>query len=254
MVGKLIKYELKALLRITLYVGIGALVVAVIGRIILAASPNTLSGTLFGMLAIYAACVALIMSFVASVSQFFRSFFTGEGYLTFSLPATPSQLIVAKLISALISTFYGAAVAVLSILIFASGISPDLLEEMGVWFAEYWKVASEYLSSDPLLIVEYICRFLVGLPVSLLFFYLLISVGQLFTNGRKALVFILTVAALIALSVISVYLFDPLMDLLAERVSVHLANWTIVAVFLGCDLGMFFLIRYILMHRVNLIV
>ncbi len=252
MVGKLIKHELRALFRIILYVGIGAIAVALVGRILCAADQGPV-GMVFSTLAIYAALVASLMAFVTSVAQFSRSFFTGEGYMTFSLPATPTQLILSKLISALIATFYGAAVAVIAVLIYISGFGSEVWEGLGESLHEFAAVIGGFLSSDPLLILEYLLLILASLPMALLFFYLLISVGQLFTGGRKVIPFVLTVVSLIALSVIDVYLFDPLWQITTET-SLHLTNWLQIALYLLADFGMFFVIRYILTHKVNLIV
>ena len=253
MVGKLIKHELWALFRIILFVGIGAIVVALLGRIIYAADSESIYGVLFSLLAVYAAGIGLVMAFFASVAQFSRSFFTGEGYMTFSLPATPSQILIAKLVSAFVAMFYGLLVTAISILIFLSGIEPEYLEAFRVVFGELWDIVTNYLASEPLLIFELVLLAIVSLPLSLLFFYLVISVGQLFTGGRKGLTFVIAIAAIILVSILNSYAFQPLLDLCLE-LDKHFYLWVEILVYAALDVGMFFAIRYILTHKVNLIV
>lgn len=48
-------------------------------------------------------------AFVSSVVQFSRSLYTGEGYLTFSLPVSTDQLLIGKMLAAIIAMFVGAA-------------------------------------------------------------------------------------------------------------------------------------------------
>lgn len=253
MVGKLIKHELKALFRVILFVGIGVVIVALIGRIIYAADPDSIAGLSFGFLAIYAAIVAALMAFSTSIVNFSRSFFTGEGYLTFSIPASPTQLIVSKLIAAIIANLYGVAVMTVSIAIFFSGFDQEALRRFGDVIGELWRNFLDYFGGDPMLLVEEIIQFIVSLPLLLLFFFTAISLGQLFTNGRKAITFIIAIGGLIFASLFMTYLYHPLQETMLE-ISLHLVNWVDIALGLALDLGMFFLIRYILMHRVNLIV
>lgn len=253
MVGKLIKFELKALFRVILYVGIGAIVVALIGRIILAADGESLTGQLFSALAIVTAACGLFMAFTTSVAQFSVSFFTGEGYMTFSLPATPVQLIFSKLAAAIVATFYGIAVAAICMMIYLSGIGESALKALSMMVKEYGNFFWLYVSSDPLFGVEFALRLIASVPMGLLFFYLIVCVGQLFTRWRKGMTFAIAVAALLLVSILNAYGVEPVLELCTEKVSGHLAAWVQIALYYGLDVGMFFLIRYILMHRVNFI-
>ena len=53
MVGKLIKHDLKSLIRGLLFVGIACLLLAVVGRLLVAADPEGYMGILFSVFAVY---------------------------------------------------------------------------------------------------------------------------------------------------------------------------------------------------------
>lgn len=247
------KHELRALFRVLLYLGVVVLVLACVARLLLLADPEGFFGIMLGGIAIYMSVIVCFAAFITSITQFSRSFFTGEGYMTFSLPATPSQLIGAKLLSAIIASLFGVVVAILASAIFMLGLGGDVWAEISSAFGELGGMINSYFSSDPLLAVELILIVLSGIPMTLLFVYLIISVGQLFTKARKGITFGIAIGAIVVLSILQQYCCTPILNA-AETVSPHLSAWIEIVVNVALDVGMFFLIRYILTHKVNLIV
>lgn len=65
---------------------------------------------------------------------------------------------------------------------------------------------------------------------------------------------LIAIGSLFVLLLFSALVYQPLLDLLALNVSVHLANWLDILVVLLIDAGCFLLVRYILSHRAILIV
>lgn len=254
MVIKLIKHELKALFRTLLYLGAVAVVLSVIGRIFMATDPEGLFGILFGIIAIYLAVIVSAAAVLTSVQRFYRSLFKGEGYMTFSLPVKPTQLILSKFLSALIASLFGVVVAVVTCLIFFSGLGAEFWVQMGNFFGNMGAYVQSIFSSDPLLAVEGVLAFIAGIPMTLFFFYSVICIGQLFTAHRVGITFGIGIGVLIVLSILEGYCIDPLVTLMAERVSPHLGMWFTIILYIGADVGMFFFIRYILSNKVNLIV
>lgn len=252
MVGKLMKHELIALLRTLIYVGIVVLVLAVLSRICLAVEAMWywlfLSVSLGMGIFVLCAC-----AFLTSVSRFWTSLFTGQGYMTFSLPATPSQILTAKLLSALVATFFSVIVSVLALLI---AFAPDfsVLFDGDVEIGAIIDTMMVYLSSDPLSAVEGVLYLITALPMALLFIYLAMSVGQLFTKGRKGITFLIMIGGYWLISMINMLAFAPLMDTISELVGYHATQWIEIAVNIALDVGMFCLIRFILLRKVNLIV
>ena len=254
MVIKLMKHELRALFRIVLYLGIATLGLTIIGRLLMLGDPESVLGILFCVIGIYLGLIVVLSGFIWSVRQFYSSLFTGEGYMTFSLPVTPMQIIWSKLLSALIMSLFGSVIFLASFSIFATALPPEAIQEYGQIFAQLFDALGTYFASDPLLAVEAVIQFILLLPMELLFFYAVISVGQLFTKGRKWITFTIGfVALVIVLPILTGYCLDPILEA-ASRVSVHLSSWISIILYAGIDVGCFFLIRYILSHRVNLIV
>lgn len=253
MVGKLIKHELSALFRTLVCVGAVVLVLAILTRI--GAAVGSTVFTVFTAVCLVVGILVLsACAFFTSVARFWTSLFTGEGYMTFSLPATPSQILLAKMLSAFIVMIFGLIVSAVAALIALSGISPDAWSVFGEDLYELFNVISVYVSSDPLIATEAAVYLLSLLPMSLLFFYLVMSVGQLFTKGRKGITFLLFIGVYWAVSLLNMLAYTPMIDKISELAGIHVSMWVQIAVNLALDFGMFFLIRFILLHKVNLIV
>ncbi|MDE6058443.1 MAG: hypothetical protein K2G44_00115 [Clostridia bacterium] len=254
MVGKLMKHELKALFRGLLIIGIVVLVFAGIGRLLIATNPNGYIGVLFAIFAIYLSLIAIFAAYIGSIAQFSRSLFTGEGYMTFSLPVTPTQLIISKLLSALIATWFGVAVCAASCGIVLTAVPAEVMDEIAAMLGEVWQQLSAYFASDPLLVVELVLILISSIPMGLLLMYLIVSVGQLFTAHRKLITVAIAIGCLlIVFPILNAYCLDPILDL-ATKVSIHLADWIQILLYVGIDIGSFFAVRYILKNKVNLIV
>ena len=130
MVKKLMKYELKSLfsgLWITLIILAG---MTLFMCILLRTNGTKLTdkmdfgdilgiAILFVMLYLYSVMASVIVPIAIAGSRYYNNFFKGEGYLTFSLPATAEEHILAKHLSGMIATAIGAVGALASVLIVA---------------------------------------------------------------------------------------------------------------------------------------
>ncbi|MCI8499906.1 MAG: hypothetical protein HFE28_04780 [Clostridia bacterium] len=254
MVGKLMKHELRALFRVILAVGLSALVLSGVAALFVWLNPQGYLGILLFFLSIMMSSVLLFVGIIFSIRQFYASLFTGEGYMTFSLPVTPMQLLWSKLISALLASLFCSVIAILSWLMLFGSLSPTIIQELGVLFGDLFDVILRAIASDPLLVVEFALLILVSIPSTTLCIYSVISIGQLFTNHRKAITLVMGIALIyVVLPMLSNFCLTPILEA-AAKVSLHLPSWICIFLFAGCDVGMFFLIRYIMLHRVNLIV
>lgn len=253
---KVLKHELYALFRVLIFFAIGVLVFAVIGRLsLLPPAENETAdalATLFSLFHLLAIYSFVIVAFALGVSRFYKTLFTGEGYMTLSLPVSSDKLIWGKLLAALIGMFFAVAVSVLSALIYVIGdrvTLQSLFSTLGLGFTFLW----EEIAADPLIAVELVIFLVVTLPAPLLSSYALLSVGQLFTAHRKGLTFLLFVAFVILSSVFSDVCMMPILEA-ADGVSPHLSVWVYLLIILAVDVGSFFLTRFILRNKVNLIV
>lgn len=247
MVKKLMKHELRALFRALLYSGVVALLITALGCLFVLGDPNSAAGAFFSVMGMYMAVIVFAMAFIVSVSQFARSLFTGEGYMTFSLPVTPTQLLLAKMFSAIIASLFGFAVALLCFYMAFGALGG--LDELGALFNQIGTVITE----NPGIATEYIIMMIVTVPMGLLFFYLILAVGQLFTKARKGVSFGVGIAAFVVLSLFEMLTWNPLINVIADW-NIHFAIWLQTIVYLGVEVGIFFLIRHILIHKVNLLV
>lgn len=254
MVRKLMKHELIALFRIAYIPAIVMVGLAILLRI---SAEGTNEGNIafvviLTMFYIFALCATLIVSYVLGISRFYKSFFSGEGYMTLSLPATASQLIWSKLLSSLIVMAFGTVSCLLSACVFFIGLPGEFYAEMIEVFGELGQLISFAIQQEPMLLVEAIIQFIAMLPAGLLVFYLVISIAQLFTTkNRKGMIFLIYFGGAFICGIVSSLVVEPLMGLMAE-VSYHLSMWMSILFYVAVDVGCFFIVRYILTHKVNM--
>ncbi len=266
MVGKLMKHELYALFRIILWISIAVVLFAVISRLLLSetivqtagsaeAGVNLLLVTVL-LIAFYMFSIGalVIAAWAVSVSRFYKSLFTGEGYMTLALPVTADQIIWAKLLSALIAMFYAAVVSVGSLFILFAGTVGDAID-LGGLLEELGAIIQEMTAVDALLIVEEVLLCIVSIPMSILLLYAGMSMGQFFTSHRTGMILLIFGALYIVVNVISVVGVMPFFTYLEANVAgaAHIINWIRIAFIAAVDVGCFFLVRYILRNKVNLI-
>lgn len=253
---KMLKHELFALFRVLVFFAAAVIAFACLGRLMIYLETNKNEATLsvmFVMFYVFAIFALIIAAFALGVSRFYKTLFTGEGYMTLSLPVKSTSLIWAKLLSSIIAMAFATVVSVLSLTIFLIGVDPEIIESISWGFSVAFDEIGAAIAAEPLYFFEGLVTFVLSIPMSLLVFYALISLGQLFTAHRKALTFVFFIAFYIAAQMFSLLCFAPIMSA-AESVSPHLAIWVLNVFIAAVDVGCFFLIRYILKNKVNLIV
>ena len=195
MLGKLIKHDFKALSRILIPTSIaiiGATILATLGIRFTATSYASYEDNfIVGLMktATIALSVILIIAifaaffFIAFVvfQRFYKNFMTSEGYLTFTLPVSTSNLLWSKVITAYIWLFISAIVGLLSLFIFmlfgttTSGFAnPEVFRGIGQLFRA---LAANYSSGITVLIVEMIFLVIIAVGVNILQIYLALVIG-----------------------------------------------------------------------------
>ena len=176
--SKLLKYDLRANLKIFLFIWPAILVFGLLERIALMAElPVKISAifvnltTVLFVLAVIAACV---FALVISVIRFYSGLLRDEGYLMFTLPVRPWQLVLSKLLTALLTLVVTGLVSFVSVGILFGGIRgllPSIrtsLEQSFGGIINGWGIA--------LLVLLVV--------VSVLQIYLSCSIGHLFRRKR----------------------------------------------------------------------
>lgn len=253
MVGKLIKYELMRIARIAAVPAVAVLGLAVIFRISLIGFTDfdALRAVLlaFYILAIVA---TLVVCGWVGIVRFYRTLFTGEGYMTLSLPVTCDQLIIAKLISSLIAVVCGIVVCIFSgiILFLGQSISVSMIvNEFLRFFGEFIPALTEHYSA--MIVVEYVLLAITGIPQSMLIFYLVMSIAQLANKNRVLIAVALYFGGAFVLSTLST-MTDPLVYHMF-KFSPHLYIWLLIALSAVVDIACYLAVRHIIKNKVNLL-
>lgn len=187
MLGKLIKYDLKYGVRIFVVLHVLLLLACSFGRffymdkINFNAPVNTILSPLFIFCSVF---FLLFMAVCFGISalvavRFYKNLFTDEGYLTWTLPATATQQLWAKIISGVIWEAGNLLLCSLAFLILVSGDNVT---------TAYAAVASEYTQylGMPISQFGFYCLVfgLFGTIGSVIMIYLCIAVGHLFPAHR----------------------------------------------------------------------
>ena len=186
MVKKLYKHEIQAYLRVWIPMQIVLLGIALLGRLIQLFESEAVVYNVINTSSIVAYVLAAVVAvgfvFVFSVVRFYKNLFTAEGYLSFTLPVTPTQHILVKLFTALL--FYAATIVtvLLSVCVITMG---DVLCEVGKAIGYLWRVLWKEVGVHfGFYIAELTVLLAVLLMTTVLLYYACMSVGQLSNKNR----------------------------------------------------------------------
>lgn len=187
MLGKLIKYDLKYGARIFIIIHAIIFAASVLGRFLFlerldfSADANRLIAPITLFITLY---LLLFISLNIGVSilvaaRFYKNLFTSEGYLTWTLPASPLQHLWSKIISGTIWLVLNILITALSVIILVTGDNST---------AAYARIASDFTESFGMTVSQYgLYMLLFSLFCSLgcvIMFYVCIVIGQLFPGHR----------------------------------------------------------------------
>lgn len=195
MFGKLLKYEFKTTSKWYLLITLIALGLSVITGVIGGSATNgfvdmetnsmqIITGTL-GIL-IFGGVIGLYLSnYYIIIRRFYSNLYGREGYLTWTLPASPHAIILSKFVGALVASLY-----CLFLLFFSGFITIIVMGAvMGQDLSPVFRIISEAFSHS---IAYWIIIWWIFTTASGIFlFYVSIALGQLFQNrrGLKAILF-----------------------------------------------------------------
>ena len=252
MVGKLIKHELFSIVRVAVIPAVIMVLLAVLSRIMLETSSMDVAIIIltFYIFSLYA---TLFIGYFFGIHSFYQSLFTGNGYLTLSLPVTADQLIWSKLISAITVMFASLIIGALSACIFFIGLPADALEEIREGILVIGDLIFDFTNGKPLFFFELVLIIIFSIPMTLLVFYAVMCVGQLFTSkNRKGIAIALFIGFVFVWSILRQIAVEPVLEK-ATEVSIHLAMWIRIIFYAAVDVGCYFFVRYIIKNKVNLL-
>jgi|GEM_PF-218882 len=222
MLIKLIKYDFKSMLRIFVPLWISLLVVSVVNRFTIRLSSNYMTSTLYGhgsnAYGVYTASNS-IASLVAGLVMFLfgilitamfviaaiiivQRFYTGllrdEGYLMFTLPVSPGQLVLSKGLAASILLLVNCLVTFMAIVILSAG--PE--------WSEFFATLREYiqlynLGNISFLITLCVISAIVAIVYGICMIYTSMALGHLAKRHRILLSFVAYIGISWGVSIIS---------------------------------------------------
>ena len=178
MLGKLLKYELKATSRVFIPLYIAILVVSIVNGL----SLNLEILNIQGLATIVLMCLFIslfVITIVVTIQRFNKNLLKDEGYLMFTLPVSSKYLVLSKYLTSLIWTFLSFIVALLSFtIIFTIATYGDFnysyfINEFNLLFSNMLNlnILGQFLKIILLMIISY--------TIFIFNVYLALSVGQL---------------------------------------------------------------------------
>ena len=187
MLGKLMKYEWKATAKFFLPLYLVTLILTPITRVItnlemFKKGPlSVISGT-FILTYVLMMFALFIVSFVLVIYRFYKNMVTEEGYLMHTLPVTPAQHIISKLIVAFCWNVISCIVFLLSLFIFF--FSPELITDIRNIISELVEGLKLLNTNGVLFIIEMAAMALIGLVHYILYVYVSIAIGQVISRHK----------------------------------------------------------------------
>lgn len=220
MLGKLMKHEFKALGRYFLPMFVFLVVLTPIFSLIIRATDWTSDE--FGIMAalstmsiigfVFMVYALIVAASILIVIRFYRTTATSEAYLTFTLPASPDQILISKWLVATIWQILAAiilAICIVAMVLICGLCTPsELIKYIGEFF-DIIISSPETIGINLTAFVLLPILFLVSALVSTLQYYCCVMIGQLFNEHRVLASIGVYVVMYLILQVISTIVMIP---------------------------------------------
>lgn len=260
MLRKLVKYELKATLRLLIPLYLILLIISIINRIVFSMNGYdgqfNIIGQFFMVTYITSIFGVTITTLIYMVVRFYRNLLTDEGYLMFTLPAKTHELITSKLLVTLLWTIISiAAVLVSTFIVFATPDSINFtLEGIRGGIGAFNR---EVGGSWVLVLVEFILTILLGIVAKILMVYASIAIGQLFSKHKIIGSFVAYIAIYTIIQFLMMILIIPIGLFMSNK---PIEAWILPQLFFPITLvilavgsvGFYFVTNYIFKRKLNL--
>lgn len=267
MLGKLLKYELKATSRVFIPLYIAILVVSIVNGL----SLNLEILNIQGLATIVLMCLFIslfVITIVVTIQRFNKNLLKDEGYLMFTLPVSSKHLVLSKYLTSLIWTFLSFVVAFLSFTIIFM-IPTYKYFDFSYFINEFNLLFSNMLNLNILgQFIKIILLMIISYTIFIFNVYLALSVGQLpiFNRFRNVSSFIgfLVINLLIsyAQNIVSLFVNDASVNIEAiDNINYSINSVTsivskglniAIVINLIIILVLFFATTYILDKKLNL--
>ena len=191
MLKKCLRYDLKSIFVYWIFGAIAMLIMSIPGGLALRSQEIHMNDTqhfpweIFVLMIVYFVGIAFfILTEILVYVRFYKHFFSDEGYLTFTLPVKRRTLFTSKVLNGVIFQAASITVIIVSVIIMTLFIPVSPQEDapvdiIGTFINEGWVIA--YL-------LECLVLFVILLFLSVLFTYLIITIGATIVRKNKILV------------------------------------------------------------------
>lgn len=192
MFGKLLKYEFKATYKwyLILFAVLAALSILMGITAASTTTPSHLQSNYDSSTSVYWALYGFLMlllvsagsgvylsNMIITIVRFYKNIFGREGYLTWTLPVTTHQVLLAKLLTAI-------TWSLLCTISLGLSFSCLLFTASTISHANIFDILDFFKNMDVAYILLYLVRQFLQLVSGILFLYLAMSIGHLFKNNR----------------------------------------------------------------------
>lgn len=183
MLGKLLKYEVKATGRVFLPLYAVLVLYTLLGRLVMNLEPvqQAFGGMIAGLMLILYVCLVaavLVVTVVMAIQRFYKNLLTDEGYLSHTLPVSTTELVTSKLLVAAGWMVLSVALVAASVLLLVGGL--EIFGDLRVSLANLTGELSRIGVAPWAFWTELAANLLVQLLANFLMFYAAMSIGQLF--------------------------------------------------------------------------
>ena len=278
MLGKLLKYDLKSLSKLIFPMSLIALLATALGCGLIAFMNSFSSGVRTsvidiivdmscGMMIFF--CVLALIAFgitvqIILIRRYYSSFFTDEGYLTFTLPVSTHSLLISKTVSAVLFSFYACIIEFVCVIgyILTAVTCFDGIDALGQIPEELFRmISSEYGIDYISMFITYCTLFFVGQAVSVMIVYLSFTIGSVIATKHRVFagigIYLLITAIMSTLqSVVSsvvLFVFDAESSFLYATGSWLLITlWITIVIMVTVGVVCYFIMHYLLKNKLNL--
>lgn len=268
MLGKLLKYEIKATARLFLPLYLTLMVFAVINRFFVA-MPNIGDGSMsiksFAMvisMIIYITLIIgmLLLTLIVMIQRFYKNLLGDEGYLMFTLPVQSWKHILSKLAISMLWTAISGVIAICSVL-FISSKNFSISELYNMLSMSYSQFIQYFGASAYLINFQVVVLGLLALASSILTIYAAIALGHLFNKHKLLASFgmyiVITTISQILMTIASAIFFNqsiftPNSNFIPSASLVTGILLLFILYYGAFTAGYFALTNYILKRKLNL--
>ena len=204
MLGKLIKYDFKAMARTMapIYAVLLALTLIFSGMVRLHFDEG-LVFSIFAILFVFALVGSMFASVIFTVGRFTRGLLKNEGYLSFALPVSTATHIAAKVINAMIWAFLEGLALLVCLLIM--GAVMGSIEDVRLFFIEVFRFFGVVEKDVLFALLRYILIITLEMIAGICLIYAALAIGHLFEKYQKMIMVLFLVIVSVLRSTILSY-------------------------------------------------